>query len=685
MLRRSAQRSAQHFAGAPRPPTTLDPSFFPYGDSSFADIRGGKQRLFWCDNSRFIFPLVENHAKHQLFLRPPRWGKSLFVDMLHKYLDINEQKNFARLFRGSDIYKRKKELQHKNKYHVMKFDFSVDVTDKDVMSIKKEFDQKVLNAVERFCKRYGLAWRDLTTPSTLGTMERVVNTIVDTKEDARVFLLIDEYDRFANKLMFENPEAYDKVVAGTSGEKFSSPIRSFFESVKALSGVRSFTTGLSPIALADASGANNIGFITQDPRFADMLGFTEKHVEMGLMRLFPRAKVPKVLNVCKRFFNGYRFPYNLEEPASPALYTPQLCLRFFQQCCARPAFSEKVLKRPNELTIADMTDQGSKISSNVVKVLAKNSELRRAFALLQGDGAIRGATVQETFKLNQLTSSPNMDLPVSFMVWHGLLTRGSRNTSRDGTASTSDAADGFVVPNDVVGDPTKDTGIMAEVYAAAERSDVDVLQVVQEPTAERVWRLLTAALTMIETPLDYTISELGLEAIIEQFLRVAGKGHVTVEAERVLRGNGRIDLCLTSASTNKEMLIIELKRVRPSTAKVGAYPSLTWADGSPVKALDVGDAATAQRMLPRLYIHEAAQKWHHERNRLHEVADDAVKQCVAYKDALQAEFPGRTIRWATAIHATVLDGSVPRAPQYTSAFFVSVDGPPEATPLTSTN
>jgi hypothetical protein len=74
----------------------------------------------------------------------------------------------------------------------------------------------------------------------------------------KVFILIDEYDRFANKLVFERPDMYTKVVAGQSGDTFFSTIHSFFECIKRLQNARSFTMGLSPIALADASGANFI-------------------------------------------------------------------------------------------------------------------------------------------------------------------------------------------------------------------------------------------------------------------------------------------------------------------------------------------------------------------------------------------------------------------------------------------
>ena len=95
-----------------------------YGEPDFSVIRSGQ--YWWRDNSAFIEPIVAG-PRHQILLRPPRFGKSLFGSMLHKYLDINEEDNFDSLFAGTDISKIK-DNEHRNKYHVMKFDFTVDIS-----------------------------------------------------------------------------------------------------------------------------------------------------------------------------------------------------------------------------------------------------------------------------------------------------------------------------------------------------------------------------------------------------------------------------------------------------------------------------------------------------------------------------------------------------------------------------
>ena len=97
------------------------------------------------------------------------------------------------------------------------------------------------------------------------SLNNMVNAIQYVQEvlEGEVFVLIDEYDRFANKIMFENPDQYNKVVVVRSVDLLSSPIRSFFETIKTMTNIRSFTVGISPIALADASGANFVYDISE--------------------------------------------------------------------------------------------------------------------------------------------------------------------------------------------------------------------------------------------------------------------------------------------------------------------------------------------------------------------------------------------------------------------------------------
>jgi hypothetical protein len=164
----------------------------------------------------------------------------------------------------------------------------------------------------------------------------------------RLLVLIDEYDRFANKLMMANLPAYDSVVTGVSGDPLSSPIRAFYETIKegfpGLKDYRSITFGIAPIALADASGANNINKrITFDATLADACGFTHQNLSKGLQAIGVNGEERKVaLEVMQRYYNGYRFHKNVPCSVEKMLYNTTLTLSFLGEYRKDPEFREMV-------------------------------------------------------------------------------------------------------------------------------------------------------------------------------------------------------------------------------------------------------------------------------------------------------------------------------------------------------
>jgi hypothetical protein len=144
--------------------------------------------------------------------------------------------------------------------------------------------------------------------------------------DSRLLVLVDEYDRFANKLMLENPEAYRRAVQGKSKQLNSSPIRGLFESIKSFDsfpiGCRSFTVGITHIALADASGPNYITNLSNKPHFSGLCGYTDADVERGLALIKPLTEIDQghAKKLLKAAFDGYRF-VGSDKP----LYRSQQC------------------------------------------------------------------------------------------------------------------------------------------------------------------------------------------------------------------------------------------------------------------------------------------------------------------------------------------------------------------------
>lgn len=56
----------------------------PYGVSNFVTIV--EENIYYVDKTMYI-PMLENEARNLFFIRPRRFGKSLFLGMLHAYYD----------------------------------------------------------------------------------------------------------------------------------------------------------------------------------------------------------------------------------------------------------------------------------------------------------------------------------------------------------------------------------------------------------------------------------------------------------------------------------------------------------------------------------------------------------------------------------------------------------------------
>ena len=149
--------------------------------------------------------------------------------------------------------------------------------------------------------------------------------------DIPLYVLIDEYDNFANTILTRHGEqAYQSF---THDEGF---YRSFFATLKAgteAGGIeRLFVTGVSPITMDDVTSGFNIGAnISLEPGFNEMLGFTEAEVR-GLLetyrdhRAFDRD-IDATLELMREWYDGYRFA----RQAGTSVYNTAMVLYFLSE------------------------------------------------------------------------------------------------------------------------------------------------------------------------------------------------------------------------------------------------------------------------------------------------------------------------------------------------------------------
>ena len=325
----------------------------PYGLSNFALLR--TEGYFYADKTPFI-PALENAAlghRYLLFLRPRRFGKSLLLSLLEHYYDRGHADEFDALFGGLWIHEHP--TPERNKYLALTLDFSPVATDAGVDVMRRSFASVVKNALRPFLARYGARYPALgalqdqleshdDAADLIGILLSIVASL-----DHKLYLLIDEYDNFANRLLASGEQALHETIVGGMGF-----VRSFYAALKAGTRTgalaRMFITGVSPILLDDlSSGFNILTHASLWPQLDTMAGFTRQDVERALdifvadrpdlasdPRIGDRARL---LSVLEHYYNGYRFsPY-----ATERVFNSDLVLYFLSEILTRGRYPEQML------------------------------------------------------------------------------------------------------------------------------------------------------------------------------------------------------------------------------------------------------------------------------------------------------------------------------------------------------
>jgi hypothetical protein len=312
---------------------------FPYGISDF--YRASTEGYFYIDRTDRI-PLIEQAGDQLLFLRPRRFGKSMLLSMLENYYDLARAEAFAPTFGQWAIGKNPTPLH--NRYFVMTWDFSAVETSDDWQAMRQSLYNRINEQIDGMILKYHqhlpadlrVDWTD-----ALSSFHSLLAAIRQTPY--KLYLLIDEYDNFANEVLMssshEGQKRYEELV---KGEGF---LKTVFKTIKSAArgqGLeRVFITGVSPLVMSDMSSGYNVAEdIHLLPEFADLCGFTQAEVSATLALVgeacqFSAEKQAELLATMRIFYNGYRFHPSQTE----RLYNPTLTLYFckaLQRTCTYP-------------------------------------------------------------------------------------------------------------------------------------------------------------------------------------------------------------------------------------------------------------------------------------------------------------------------------------------------------------
>ena len=379
----------------------------PYGKSNFKEVISGN--FFYQDRTNYIKILEDFDSSYLIYLRPRRFGKSLMVSALKYYYGLQFKDEFSALFGNLFIGKNPTPLA--NQYLVLTFEFSgIDTT--TGKSTIEGFLTNVHYWINDFLVQYDMFFtpeqRDMILskkqPNTM--LKALLSCHATNKIPHKIYILVDEYDHFANELISFDFNFFAKSVTENGF------VRKFYETIKTATwqGIveRLFITGVSPVTLDSMTSGFNIGTnISLRLAFHAMMGFEETEVQ-GLLRAIGVKKnaLSLILNDVRAFYDGYLFNVN----AKTRIYNTDMVLYF-------AAYYQVEKKYPDNLLDSNIASDYSKIR-NIFKIQHQEESHLKTLRILTDTGEIPAQLTTEF----SLKKKFNRDDLVSLLFYMGFLT-----------------------------------------------------------------------------------------------------------------------------------------------------------------------------------------------------------------------------------------------------------------------
>ena len=371
----------------------------PYGISDYERIV--KDNYYYVDKTKYIEKLEDLPQPYITFLRPRKFGKTLFTSTLENYYDIKKKDKFEQLYKETYIGKHPTPL--KNSYHILRFNFSgIDTSTVDTTI--NGFKREVGSSIKLFVQKYGLDFYVNMEDEAENILDNLIKSFIVQKSNDKIYVIIDEYDHFANELLGFDTDQF-KTLVSKNGK-----VRKWYEILKKGTETvidRIFITGVAPITLDSLTSGFNIGTdITRDEEFNEMLGFTEAElVELMNAQKISKEKEAEMLPIMKENYDGYKFSINGKEK----IYNSTMCLYFLSNYT-------RLEKLPESLVDVNIASDYSKIG----KMLDLCKGEKRA-EIIEKTVSGEGILSEITQKFNPAMEFTDMDL-VSMLYYLGYLT-----------------------------------------------------------------------------------------------------------------------------------------------------------------------------------------------------------------------------------------------------------------------
>ncbi|CAN2043015.1 AAA family ATPase [Candidatus Magnetomoraceae bacterium gMMP-13] len=385
---------------------------FAYGVCDFRKII--RQGYYYCDRTDRISSL-EQTGDFLLFLRPRRFGKSLLLSMIKNYYDLALKDEFEDIFGHLKIGKKPTPLH--NKYLILHWDFScVDPTG-TVDNIKKALHNHINSRIKAFIMYYEdsnkLKDIQIDPDDAVNSIDSLISSVRMTSHP--IYLLIDEYDNFANEVMMgvrRGRGIYEALVYEEG------PLKTLFKAIKASTSDsifdKTFITGVSPVVMSDITSGYNIAKnIYLSKNFNDLCGFTEDEVKSTLKTIEAECgredpEAEKALALMKIYYNGYKFAFDAEK----LVYNPTLAIYFMQ-------YFYDECQYPREMLDSNLATDEAKL--RYISNIPKGGQL--LLDLIRYDKVVT-SKLSDRFGIERMLTDRSKDnsFMASFLYYFGVLT-----------------------------------------------------------------------------------------------------------------------------------------------------------------------------------------------------------------------------------------------------------------------
>ncbi|MEG1729972.1 MAG: AAA family ATPase, partial [Bacteroidaceae bacterium] len=167
----------------------------PYGVADFVSVM--EQNLYYVDKTMFL-PIMEEQPRFLFFIRPRRFGKSLFINMMRAYYDKAMTDQFDSLF-GS-LYIGQHPTPLRGRYQVLYLDFSQ--IGGSISQLDGRFDEYCSIQLNQFVRKYNDDYPSYFADEffALNNSASKLNMLTSQAKELSLplYLIIDEYDNFTN-------------------------------------------------------------------------------------------------------------------------------------------------------------------------------------------------------------------------------------------------------------------------------------------------------------------------------------------------------------------------------------------------------------------------------------------------------------------------------------------------------